>query len=152
MKILTDNGIIKQEICSDETDGIYIFRFQILQISESRFVIRPLEALFCPKENNEDEAFFTKFEYNDDTHSKIAAQDIKTKYEDLIDYIYKTNYPTCNNLVSVCSNIFRNNSNTVHIYYLYPSGTLFKIIEYDKTKHKIDMYIDEDTVVTLDND
>ena len=75
MRALIDNGIIKQEVYSNENGNIYIFRFQIFQLSESKFVIRPLEILFRPKENNEDGAFLTKFRYNDDTHSKIAEQD-----------------------------------------------------------------------------
>ena len=49
MRALIDNGIIKQEFCYQVNGDIYLFRFQIFQLSESKFIIRPLEDLFCFK-------------------------------------------------------------------------------------------------------
>lgn len=153
MRALIDDGIIKQEVCSNENGNIYVFRFQIFQLSESKFVIRPLEILFRPKENNEDGTFLTKFKYNDDTHSEIAEQDGENQYIDLLDYIYKNHYQMCNNLVSTCIGVFSNDSDTVNIYYLRPSGILLKLIEFDKVEFKIDLYDDNgNIIVTLSDD
>lgn len=147
MRALIDNGIIKQEVYSNENGNIYVFRFQIFQLSESKFVIRPLEILFCPKENNEDEAFLTKFRYDDDTHSEIAEQDEENQYIDLLDYIYKNHYQMCNNLVSTCIGVFSNDSDTVNIYYLHPSGLFFRLIEYNKVMYKMDVYDDNGNII-----
>ena len=150
MRALTDNGIIKQEICYQVNDGIYLFRLQIFQLSESKFIIRPIENLFCPKKNNEDGTFFTIFKYDDDTHNRIAVQDNENQYIDLLDYIYKNYNQICNNLISVCIGVFNNNSNTVTIYYLHPSGISFKLIEFDKVKFKMDVYDNNgDIIVAL---
>lgn len=147
MRALIDNGIIKQEVYSNENGNIYIFRFQIFQLSESKFVIRPLEILFHPKENNEDGDFLTKFRYNDDTHSKIAEQDEENQYIDLLDYIYKNHYQMCNNLVSTCIGVFSNDSDTVNIYYLHPSGLFFRLIEYNKVMYKMDVYDNNGNII-----
>lgn len=147
MRALIDNGIIKQEVCSNENGNIYVFRFQIFQLIESKFVIRPLEILFRPKENNEDGAFLTKFRFNDDTHSKIAEQDEENQYIDLLDYIYKNHYQMCNNLVSTCIGVFSNDSDTVNIYYLHPSGLFFRLIEYNKVMYKMDVYDDNGNII-----
>ena len=147
MRALIDNGIIKQEVCSNENGNIYVFRFQIFQLSESKFVIRPLEILFRPKENNEDGAFLTKFKYNDDTHSEIAEQDEENQYIDLLDYIYKNHYQMCNNLVSTCIGVFSNDSDTVNIYYLHSSGLFFRLIEYNKVMYKMDVYDDNGNII-----
>ena len=153
MRALIDNGIIKQEICYQVNDGIYLFRFQIFQLSESKFIIRPMENLFCPKKNNEDGAFFTIFKYDDDTHNRIAVQDNENQYIDLLDYIYENYNQACNNLVNVCTGVFNNNSATVTIYYLRPSGILFKLIEFDKVEFKMDLYDDNgNIIVTLSDD
>ena len=153
MRALIDNGIIKQEICYQVNDGIYLFRFQIFQLSESKFIIRPMENLFCPKKNNEDGAFFTIFKYDDDTHNRIAVQDNENQYIDLLDYIYENYNQACNNLVNVCTGVFNNNSTTATIYYLHPSGILFKLIEFDKVEFKMDLYDDNgNIIVTLSDD
>lgn len=153
MRALIDNGIIKQEICHQVNGDTYLFRFQIFQLSESKFVIRPMENLFCPKKNNEDGAFFTEFKYDNDMHNKIAVQDREIQYMDLLDYIYENYYQICNNLVSVCTGVFNNNSNTVTIYYLRPSGILVKLIEFDKVEFKMDLYDDNgNIIVTLSDD
>lgn len=153
MRAILDNGIIKQEIHSSSPHGIYVFRFHVFQLSESIFVIRPLETLFCPKENNEEEAFFTKFKYDDDMYSKIAVQDKENRYMDLLDYIYENYNQVCNNLVNVCTGVFNNNSTTATIYYLHPSGILFKLIEFDKVEFKMDLYDDNgNIIVTLSDD
>ena len=153
MRALIDDGIIKQEICYQINGDTYLFRFQIFQLSESKFIIRPLEDLFCPKENNEDKAFFTKFKYDDNTHSKIAVQDKENRYMDLLDYIYENYNQACNNLVNVCTGVFNNNSTTVTIYYLRPLGILFKLIEFDKVEFKMDLYDDNgNIIVTLGDD
>lgn len=147
MRALIDNGIIKQEVCSNENGNIYVFRFQIFQLSESKFVIRPLEILLRPKENNEDGAFLTKFKYNDDTHSEIAEQDEENQYIDLLDYIYKNHYQMCNNLVSTCIGVFSNDSDTVNIYYLHSSGLFFRLIEYNKVMYKMDVYDNNGNII-----
>ena len=147
MRALIDDGIIKQEVCSNENGNIYVFRFQIFQLSESKFVIRPLEILFRPKENNEDGAFLTKFRYNDDTHSKIAEQDEENQYIDLLDYICKNHYQMYNNLVSTCIGVFSNDSDTINIYYLHPSGLFFRLIEYNKVMYKMDVYDDNGNII-----
>ena len=139
MRALIDNGIVKQEISSSSQHGVYIFRFHVFQLSGSKFVIRPLESLFCPKENNEDGAFFAKFKYNDDMHSKISTQE-EVEYRDLLDYIYKNDRQMYCNLVSLCTNVFGNSSNLISIYYLHPDGALFKLVDYDSTEYKIYVY------------
>ena len=152
MRALIDDGIIKQEICYQVNGDTYLFRFQIFQLSESKFIIRPLKDLFCPKKNNEDKAFFTKFKY-DDMYSKIAVQDKENRYMDLLDYIYENYNQVCNNLVNVCTGVFNNNSTTATIYYLHPSGILFKLIEFDKVEFKMDLYDDNgNIIVTLGDD
>ena len=152
MRALIDNGIIKQEIYYQVNGDIYLFRFQIFQLSEFKFIIRPLEDLFCPKENNEDKAFFTKFKYDDNTHSKIAVQDKENRYMDLLDYIYENYNQAYNNLVNVCTGVFNNNSATVTIYYLHPSGILFELIEFDKVEFKMDLYDDNGNIIVTSSD
>lgn len=148
MRTILDNGIIKQEIHSSSPHGIYVFRFHVFQLSESIFVIRPLETLFCPKENNEEEAFFTKFKYNNDAHSRtIDDQEEKVEYKDLLDYIYKNSHQMGNNLTSICVHAFYNNSNSISIYYLHPSGMLLKLIKYDKIGYKIDLYGSDGNII-----
>lgn len=157
MQMVDTNGIITYETYNEMDDGNHIFKFQIIQLSEYIFAIRPLETKFCPKNDN-DGSIVTQFEYDNNIHEKIAIQYdidcVENHYISFLNYIYNNIYTVLSELSSICKYVFRKIASPDHvfyIYYLHPDGKLIKLIRCNWKELDMEAYDDSGNIIAKIN-